>query len=37
MTLTMGDGDKLVVDQNGMGDNPWADDVVHELQDPAAR
>jgi hypothetical protein len=26
-----GGGDKIVCDQNGMGDNPWADDVVREL------
>src|SRR5919106_5052591 len=32
VTLQTGDGDKLVVDQDGMGDNPWADDVVRELQ-----
>lgn len=25
-------GEKLVFDQDGMGDNPWADDVVRELQ-----
>lgn len=25
-------GDSIVVDQDGMGDNPWADDVVAELQ-----
>ena len=24
-------GDKLVCDKDGMGDNPWADDVVREL------
>jgi hypothetical protein len=27
-----GDGDKVVCDQDGMGDNPWADDVVRVLQ-----
>jgi hypothetical protein len=26
------DGEKIVCDQDGMGDNPWADDVVRELQ-----
>jgi hypothetical protein len=26
-----GDGEKIVCDQDGMGDNPWADDVVREL------
>jgi hypothetical protein len=26
-----GDGEKVVCDQDGMGDNPWADDVVREL------
>jgi hypothetical protein len=25
------DGEKVVCDQDGMGDNPWADDVVREL------
>jgi hypothetical protein len=25
------DGEKIVCDQDGMGDNPWADDVVREL------
>ena len=27
-----GDGDKIVCDQDGMGDNPWADDVVRALK-----
>ena len=27
-----GEGDKLVIDQDGMGDNPWADDVVNALR-----
>ncbi len=27
-----GDGEKIVCDQDGMGDNPWADDVIRELQ-----
>jgi hypothetical protein len=26
-----GDGETIVCDQDGMGDNPWADDVVREL------
>jgi hypothetical protein len=26
------DGEKMVCDQDGMGDNPWADDVVRVLQ-----
>ena len=31
------DGDKIVCDQDGLGDNPWADDVVRALQTgPAA-
>jgi hypothetical protein len=28
------DGEKIVCDQDGMGDNPWADDVVRELAAP---
>jgi len=31
VTLETGDGETLVCDQDGMGDNPWADDVVREL------
>jgi hypothetical protein len=31
VTLEWPDGDKIVCDQDGMGDNPWADDVVREL------
>jgi hypothetical protein len=32
-----GSGDKVVCDEDGMGDNPWADDVVRVLQTgPAA-
>jgi hypothetical protein len=27
------DGEKLVCDQDGMGDNPWADDVVRLLRE----
>jgi hypothetical protein len=29
-----GDGEKVVCDQDGMGDNPWADEVVALLQEP---
>ena len=31
VTLEWPDGEKVVCDQDGMGDNPWADDVVREL------
>jgi hypothetical protein len=31
VTLSWESGDKIVCDQDGMGDNPWADDVVREL------
>ena len=31
VTLEWPDGEKIVCDQDGMGDNPWADDVVREL------
>jgi hypothetical protein len=31
VTLEWADGEKIVCDQDGMGDNPWADDVVREL------
>ena len=34
VTLSWPDGDKVVCDQDGMGDNPWADDVVRELSGP---
>jgi hypothetical protein len=30
-------GEKLVFDQDGMGDNPWADDVVRALQTTPSR
>jgi hypothetical protein len=30
------DGQTIVCDQEGMGDNPWADDVVRELRDGSA-
>jgi hypothetical protein len=32
VTLEWPEGDTIVCDQDGMGDNPWADDVVRELQ-----
>ena len=32
VTLEWPDGEQIVCDQDGMGDNPWADDVVRELQ-----
>ena len=32
VTLELADGQKVVCDQEGLGDNPWADDVVRELQ-----
>ena len=32
LTLEWPDGEKLVCDQEGLGDNPWADDVIRELQ-----
>jgi hypothetical protein len=28
------DGDKVVCDQDGLGDNPWADDVTRVLREP---
>ena len=31
VTLAWPDGEKIVCDQDGMGDNPWADEVVKEL------
>ena len=31
VTLDWAGGDKIVCDQDGMGDNPWADDVVRAL------
>ena len=31
VTLEWPDGEKIVCDQDGMGDNPWADEVVKEL------
>jgi hypothetical protein len=32
VTLEWPDGEQIVCDQDGMGDNPWADDVVRVLQ-----
>ena len=32
VTLEWPDGEKIVCDQEGLGDNPWADDVIRELQ-----
>ena len=32
LTLEFPDGEKVVCDQEGLGDNPWADDVIRELQ-----
>ena len=31
VTMETADGDTVVCDQDGMGDNPWADDVVRAL------
>jgi hypothetical protein len=31
-SLEFPDGQKVVCDQEGLGDNPWADDVIRELQ-----
>ena len=32
LTLEFPDGQKVVCDQEGLGDNPWGDDVIRELQ-----
>ena len=32
LTLEFPDGEKIVCDQEGLGNNPWADDVIRELQ-----
>jgi hypothetical protein len=32
LTLEFPDGAKVVCDQEGLGDNPWGDDVIRELQ-----
>jgi hypothetical protein len=32
LTLEWPDGEKIVCDQEGLGDNPWADDVIRELR-----
>jgi hypothetical protein len=31
LTLEFPDGEKIVCDQEGLGDNPWADDVIRAL------
>jgi hypothetical protein len=31
LTLEWPDGEKIVCDEEGLGDNPWADDVIREL------
>jgi hypothetical protein len=31
LTLEFADGEKVVCDQEGLGSNPWADDVIQEL------
>lgn len=32
LTLEWPDGEKIVCDEEGLGDNPWADDVIRDLQ-----
>ena len=32
LSLEFPDGEKIVCDEEGLGDNPWADDVIRELQ-----
>jgi hypothetical protein len=32
LTLEFPDGEKVVCDEEGLGDNPWGDDVIRELQ-----
>ena len=32
LTLEWPDGEKVVCDQEGLGENPWADDVIRELR-----
>jgi hypothetical protein len=32
LTLELADGQTVVCDQEGLGDNPWADGVIRELQ-----
>jgi len=36
LRLEWADGQTVVCDADGMGDNPWADDVIRELQNPVA-
>ena len=31
LTLELPEGEKIVCDEEGLGDNPWADDVISEL------
>ena len=32
LTLELPEGEKIVCDEEGLGDNPWGDDVIRELQ-----
>jgi hypothetical protein len=32
LTLEFPDGEKIACDEEGLGDNPWGDDVIRELQ-----
>jgi hypothetical protein len=32
LTLEFPEGEKIVCDEEGLGDNPWGDDVIRELQ-----
>jgi hypothetical protein len=32
LTIEWPDGEKIVCDEEGLGDNPWAEDVIRELQ-----
>ena len=36
VTLKWADGEQIVCDEEGLGDNPWADDVIRELQGAGA-
>jgi hypothetical protein len=35
VTIETGEGDKIVCDAEGLGHNPWADDVVRMLEEPS--
>ena len=35
VSLDFGGDQRVVCDQDGMGDNPWADDLLRELESPA--